>query len=443
MKKDSSLTATYTVLEPNSYLVVTADEALMLDYCVQVCERNHIPGLLDLHCQAINGETRLYYDVTGKRRLTTLVNREKLGKAQGEHIFRSLFACFHQLPEYFLRSGMCLLDLDFLFVDDHLDPYLPLLPLSTAPEQSGDELREFFLALLGQCFVGDRPEPYFDRILKYLVRPNFSLEQLEELALPKAPPPPRTASASASAPASTPAASPSPSQPAASIPSQPPAPPIGKRSAPAPGPVAIPGVNFSIPGVPPTPASEKKKKEKPPKTPATSIPTEKPQHKFLGGLSFGGKKQPSVPPKLDMGKEAHILSAASPAPAPVVSSLEEGDWQGTVSLEDLSERTVLLDSPLHFGPTLLLQNRRVELTSLPFSIGRTGCSLDLNNPKVSQLHATILQEGGVYFIRDEGSTNHTYVDGVILPPYTPYQLGERATIRLANEELRFEAGGPQ
>lgn len=446
MKLDRSLSTTYTVLEPNSYLVVTADEALMLDYCVRVCELNQIPGLLPLHLQSINGENRLYYDVTGKRLLSSLVNAKKLGKAQGEHIFRSLITCFTHLPEYFLRSGMCLLELDFLFVDDHFNTYLPLLPLSTAPEQSGEELREFFLALLGQYFVDDRSEPYFDRILKYLIKPGFTLEQLEELALPKAPSVPRAPIPPVSAP--TPAAPPQPlSQPRA-VPTPPPAPavPAPKPSGDVSG-VKIPGTDFAIPGgVPaPTPEKEKKKKEKPSKAGAPAG-EEKHSGGFLGGL-FGGKKQapvaPSSPPKLNMGGGT-ILSGAAPVPPPPVAfSLGEEEWEGTVSLDDADERTVFMDAPVQFGPTLTHQNRRIELTRLPFSIGKTECSLNLNNPKVSRLHATILQEGGSYYIRDEGSTNHTYVDGTILPPYTPYPLSSHATILLANEELRFEAGGGQ
>ncbi len=441
MKLDHSLSTTYTVLEPNSYLVVTADEALMLDYCVRVCELNQIPGLLALHLQSINGENRLYYDVTGKRLLSSLVNAKKLGKAQGEHVFRSLISCFTQLPEYFLRSGMCLLDLNFLFVDDHFNTYLPLLPLSTAPEQSGEELREFFLALLGQCFVDDRSEPYFDRILKYLIKPGFTLEGLEELAIPKAPSIPRSPVPPVAPPAASAPPQPQPQSKAAPTPPPAPAPKPSGGS----GPVKIPGMDFAIPGGASTPAPEKKKKEKPPKS-GSPAGEEKHSGGFLGGL-FGGKKQapaaPPAPPKLNMGGGT-ILSGASPVPPPPVSlPLGEEEWEGTVSLEGDDERTVFMDTPISFGPTLLHQNRRIELSKLPFSIGKTECSLNLKNPKVSRLHATIFQEGGTYFIRDEGSTNHTYVDGVILPPYTPYQLAQHATILLANEELRFEAGGGQ
>lgn len=439
MKLDRSLSTTYTVLEPNSYLVVTADEALLLDYCVRVCELNQIPGLLPLHLQSINGENRLYYDVTGKRLLSSVVNAKKLGKAQGEHIFRGLISCFSQLPEYFLRSGMCLLDLNFLFVDDHFNAFLPLLPLSTAPEQSGEELREFFLALLGQYFVDDRTEPYFDRILKYLIKPGFTLEGLAELAIPKAPSVPHAPVMPVSAPA---APVPPQAQPKA-VPTPPPAAAPTPAPAADAGPIKIPGVGFAIPGGGSAPAPEKKKKEKAPKG-GHAAKEEKHSGGLLGGL-FGGKKQspvaPPAPPKLNMGGGT-ILSGAAPAPAAPQPSSEE-EWEGTVSLDYSDEHTVFMDAPLQFGPTLIHQNRRIDLAKLPFSIGKTGCSLNLNNPKVSRLHATIFQEGGTYYIRDEGSTNHTYVDGTILPPYTPYQLAQGATILLANEELRFEAGDGQ
>lgn len=438
MKKDNARSVSFAVLEPDSYLVVTADEALLLDYCVQMNERNQIPGLLEPHLQSFNGELELHYNITGKRRLTDLVTREKLDRQQGEHIFRSLIHGFHQMPEYFLRPGMCLLELEFLFVDEHLNTYLPLLPLSTAPEQSSGELREFFLSMMGECFVGDRPEPYFDRILKYLIRPDFSLEKLEELAVPKAAAPVVSAPAPAApvypAPPSAAPAAPRSAQPVYQAPPAVHAAPRNVKAA------TPPGVNFAIPGggMVPSAPEKKTKKDKAPKA-----ARQEQGRKLFGFGRGGGKKSPEVqaPPRLDMGKETHILSEAPRptfVPPPIPS--DEGEWEGTVNFED-DERTVFLSSAASIEPVLIHQGRRVQISAFPFTIGKTDCSYNVPNPKVSRRHATILCQGGSYFIQDESSTNHTYVDGVALPPYTPYPLTSGAVIRLANEEFTFEAGG--
>lgn len=444
MKKENILTATYTVLEPNTYLVVTTDESRLVDYCIQMNERNHIPGLLEAHRQIMDGKTKLYYDITGKKRLTNALGSQKLTRAQGEHLLRSLFTLFHLLPEYFLRVGMCLLDLEYLFVDEHFNTFLPLLPLSGSEEESSSELREFFLALLGQCCVGERTEPYFDRMVKYLIRPDFSMEQMEALALPKMPSM-QTAAVMPQSGSAAPVKPPADLPRSAAVPPAPtPAPAAAAdRKKKAEKTVAPPlGVGFAIPGVPKqTGASAPPSCPTPPQKPMES----KRKKEGAGLLSiFGGKKDrasvPPPPPQLDMGTENHLLTGA--VPPPVVTSLEDEEWQGTVSLDDFSEATVIVDSPLRFGPFLTYGGKRIELTSFPFTIGKSGCSLNINNPRVSRCHATIFMENGAYFFQDEGSTNHTYMeDGAPLPPYTPCRLTGRHTFMLANEKIEIEVGG--
>ena len=474
MKKDSVQTATYTVLEPNTYLVVTADESRLMDYCVQMNERNRIPGLLDVHQQIMDGENRLYYDVTGKKRLTGVLGNQKLTRAQGEHLFRSLFSLFHLLPEYFLRTGMCLFDLEYLFVDDHFNAYLPLLPLESDGGSVDQELREFFLSLLGECCVGQQQDPYFDRMVKYLIQPNFSLEKMEELALPK------TGVAVPAAPAPVAAAPVAPQPVGRPVPPPPiPAPPAPRPGA-RPAPPPMPGGAGLPPAAPPAPAGKKKDKKTPPAPPpmgfaipgvpgsgaptpppmpgAPSVPApaeKKPAPAVEGGkkgglFHFGGKKPsaPPAPPQLDMAAEKHMLTGATalkpPMTPPVITSLEEGEWQGTVSLDTLMESTVMMDGPIRLCPSLTYRGRRVELNAFPFTIGKSGCSLNVDNPRVSRCHATIFVEDGAYFLRDEGSTNHTYLeDGTVLPPYTPYRLSGKLTVVLGNERLELEIGGAQ
>ncbi len=476
MQKANIQNATYTVLEPNTYLVVATDESRLMEHCVQMNERNHIPGLLDVHRQVMNGKTRLYYDVTGKKRLDSLLGNQRLTRAQAEHLLKSLFDLFHLMPEYFLRVGMCVLDLEYLFVDNHFSAYLPLLPLEGGADHSDGELREFFLALLGKHCAGEQPDPYFDRMVKYLIQPDFSLEQMEALAAPKAaaPAPPLapfvTASVSSSAPETyplhTPVAppiAPSPVPPHApekkkkekkaapppmdfAIPGAVPATPVIPENATSPAPPKAPGgpADFAIPGAPAQPAGDEKKKK--------------------GGFMsiFGGKKEaspaPNTAPKLNMSAETHLLSggipqnsAGAPIPArtqplapPVITSLDDGEWQGTVSVDSLMEATVMLDTPVHFGPSITYRGRRIELTAFPFTIGKAGCSLNIDNPRVSRCHASIFVENGAYFIRDEGSANHTHLgDGTVLPPYTPYPLSGHVSLLLADEQLEFEAGGRQ
>ena len=56
---------------------------------------------------------------------------------------------------------------------------------------------------------------------------------------------------------------------------------------------------------------------------------------------------------------------------------------------------------------------------------------------ISRIHATILEQDGQYYVRDENSKNHTYLNGVQLAPYTPYLLEDGSRIKLGLEELIF------
>jgi EAL domain-containing protein (putative c-di-GMP-specific phosphodiesterase class I) len=56
---------------------------------------------------------------------------------------------------------------------------------------------------------------------------------------------------------------------------------------------------------------------------------------------------------------------------------------------------------------------RAELESLPFTIGRNDtCDLPVASQRVSREHARIEKSGGKYIVRDLGSTNGTYLNGV-------------------------------
>ena len=61
-----------------------------------------------------------------------------------------------------------------------------------------------------------------------------------------------------------------------------------------------------------------------------------------------------------------------------------------------------------------------------------------DNPAVSRVHAMIDEVNGDYYITDNHSTNHTYVNGSILPEGESRKLGHGDRILLGNEELIFK-----
>lgn len=86
----------------------------------------------------------------------------------------------------------------------------------------------------------------------------------------------------------------------------------------------------------------------------------------------------------------------------------------------------------------------MEIHGGTFRIGKEAGQVDYcigDNPTISRSHAEIVTQEGVWLIRDLGSTNKTYLNGVLLPPHQLHPLENGAALRLANEEFTFTLEG--
>lgn len=69
------------------------------------------------------------------------------------------------------------------------------------------------------------------------------------------------------------------------------------------------------------------------------------------------------------------------------------------------------------------------------TVGREGADVLLGDPTVSRKHAVITLEDSKCFIEDLGSTNGTYVDGVLIPKGEKQQLRDGAEVKFGNTVL--------
>lgn len=73
----------------------------------------------------------------------------------------------------------------------------------------------------------------------------------------------------------------------------------------------------------------------------------------------------------------------------------------------------------------------------PFRLGRESGDHIVSNRYVSDPHLDILSRNGRYYAIDLGSTNKTYIDGVVLMPQQETELFSGCLLKLANEKFQF------
>lgn len=84
---------------------------------------------------------------------------------------------------------------------------------------------------------------------------------------------------------------------------------------------------------------------------------------------------------------------------------------------------------------------KVYINKNMFRIGKDRSHSDYtvsDNPAVSRSHATIAIKGGEYFIIDNKTTNHTYVNEKVIPSNIEMPIVHGDKIRLADEEFTFK-----
>lgn len=109
----------------------------------------------------------------------------------------------------------------------------------------------------------------------------------------------------------------------------------------------------------------------------------------------------------------------------------------------IGETTVLGATPAtQFKPHLIRakNNERINLDKPVFRIGKEKSYVDYfigDNSAISRSHANIISRDGEYFIVDTNSTNHTYVNGVMIQSNVETKITHAAKIKLANEDFEF------
>ena len=142
-------------------------------------------------------------------------------------------------------------------------------------------------------------------------------------------------------------------------------------------------------------------------------------------------------PKVEMPKP-EMPKAPAPQPvAPAPKPVDKVEDDGVVTMGNLVGQ--LGTKPV---PHLVRKKtgETINITKPEFAIGKSHTKTDYaieNNTAISRVHCIIVQRNGVNYIKDNNSTNHTYIDGVELKPGQEVLLKNKMTIQLGDEEFTF------
>lgn len=211
-----------------------------------------------------------------------------------------------------------------------------------------------------------------------------------------------------------------------------------------------------------TPATPSKVVTPPPASGnAFAIPGQKvPVQNNSNGFAIPGQKvpvnsQPAIKeqPAQKVEKVAPAVAAASTTPAqvvntpPVIQSQPMNFGETTVlGGGNMGETTVLGVSSaatVQENPHLIRakNNEKINLNKPVFRIGKEKSYVDYfigDNTAISRSHANFISRDGEYFVTDTNSTNHTYVNGVMIQSNVETKLVHGDKVRLANEDFEFK-----
>lgn len=409
-------------------------------YQLKMLENNVIAGMLPVHSLMMNGQYKLQYDITGKSRLIDFLHKEDCAGEKARKMLYSFVSALVHAEDYLLTYRQFLLEKEYIYIDAKREVFFVYLPFHKRAMTTAEEVREFLRALLLEYLTADG-DVFFLGLLRYISMPEYSLigllEKLEEGEQKQQGYKEVKESVSAvriSEERSVikavvreekPEVKNSVLETGRQIESQPrekkETESESKKEKGEVGNAASYG--FAIPGMPVDTSPVKKKEEKQKEKKATL---------FLGGKTSKKSKEKPIREEVFTGEKIEKVGKKK--------AEKEEVWKGTQIVYDREEeeRTVCFSEDVAVEAVYIRHGEtRVRMEHFPFSIGREETDYVLSRPKVSRKHAYIDKKEGRYFILDENSTNHTYVNGAVIAPYTETELVSGDIIRLADESMTF------
>ena len=420
---------TYENQGESMFLIYAMEEGEQLDsMSVGKITKNNIPGLTKIVLTQMYANRSIKYNVSSqisvKQFLSGTISKKRLLS-----VCQGIVDAMLSAEEHTIDPNMLVLDTEHMFANVPTGEItLICLPVIRQNPQRVDPGAFFKHIVFTTQHDQTEDCDYVAKIINYLnSTPAFSLRQFKGLL---------TEIGTAASPAPAPLGN-------AGFP-----PAAGAVRPDGPQPQVQPAPAPAAPKAPPVPPT-------PPAQPARPAPSAPPAGWTPPPPSFGAPAPaaPSAPPSsIPVVPAAPVTPPpAQGFPAPPVGGKQApapGNLGGAAPSPGGSQRN---PAPAPFGQTQpvrqpmphLIRKRsgeKISITKPVFRLGRDIQSNDYpitDNIYVSNNHCHIVSRGGEYFIVDNGSKNHTSVDGASIPSGQEVRLTHGCRLVIANEEFEF------
>lgn len=153
----------------------------LINYQVKMLTNNKIRYLLPVTLQQMDGNIKLYYDISKKVSIREFGQRAKFTNEQFLDVLNSIIDVDNEIDEFQLVNSGILFDPDWTFVDrDGENIEYIYIPNATEPSDAAD-IKVFLMKLLQGGCVDSSAQVLVTNLFALLQDPNMSLRDLKEL----------------------------------------------------------------------------------------------------------------------------------------------------------------------------------------------------------------------------------------------------------------------
>lgn len=461
---------------------------------VNMLKNNAIQHILPVSFTQIGEEQYIRYDITSKISLSQVI-KYPISKERFLAIFEGIFDGILNLDDYMVPNNTLLLDIDDIYFDEFNEcSYLVAFPVNIPSSQNID-FAEFTRSLINRVQLQANDEFITGKVLNHLNQtqifsivefknfiksihneknvkqnPTIVKQPVQQQVTPQPQPPAQShlLSNQQNGITNNPPQKPQIQKP---VPSQ-------QKSVNIPGKQNVP---INIPGQNPSGKPILNQANRP--MPQTATDSNEPKISLLYLLQHYNsenaalyKKQKEA--KKGKGKKAEVknmpqnisiprkqqnpaITQQAPNPVPYVEQREpqkrnfgdttvlhaaRGPINNNGETTVLSSETTVLNASANpsqmIAPHLIRKknNEKISINKPVFRVGKERSYVDYfigDNTAISRSHADFIIRDGKYYIVDKNSTNHTFVNGIMIQSNVETAITHGDIIRLANEDFEF------